>query len=187
MALLPVIKTNRLILRNITIGDVDDMYEYAKSALVGPTAGWRPHTNPSETKAIIATFIGNQNRGELGVWAIVERDSGKMIGTIELYNYTYRFMAELGYSLNPDFWGNGYIVEAAQAVIDYGFNVLKVRRIEAGTFETNHQSIRVCEKLGFVKEGVLRNSYLRYDGIIFNKVMFSMTDVEFYQKYKLAS
>ena len=80
-----------------------------------------------------------------------------------------------------------YIVEAAQAVIDYGFNVLKVRRIEASTFETNHQSIRVCEKLGFVKEGLLRNSYLRYDGIIFNKVMFSMTDVEFYQKYKLAS
>ena len=187
MALLPVIKTKWLILRNITIGDVDDMYEYAKSALVGPTAGWRPHVNAIETKAIIASFIGNQNRGELGVWAIVEQKSGKMIGTIELYNYTYRFMAELGYSLNPAYWGNGYAAEAAQAVVDYGFHILKVRRIEASTFETNHQSIRVCEKLGFVREGVLRNSYLRYDGIVFNKVMFSMTDTEYYQKYELAS
>ena len=96
-------------------------------------------------------------------------------------------MAELGYSLNPNYWGNGLIVEAAEAVLDYGFNVLKVKRIEVSTFETNHQSIRVCEKLGLVKEGILRNSYMRYDGLIFNKVMFSITDTEFYQKFIVAS
>ena len=187
MALLPMIKTKRLILRNISMSDVDDMYEYSKSSLVGPTAGWHPHISPVETKSIIASFLTNQTRGELGVWAIVDRESGKMIGTIELYNYTYHFMAELGYSLNPDFWGNGFVVEAAKAVLDYGFNVLKLKRIEVSTFETNHQSIRVCEKLGLVREGVLRNSYLRYDGLIFNKVMFSMTDTEYYSKYIVAS
>ena len=63
MALLPIIKTKRLILRNITIGDVEDMYEYAKSNLVGPTAGWRPHASIAETKATIAAFLSNQTRG----------------------------------------------------------------------------------------------------------------------------
>lgn len=186
MALLPVIKTERLILRNITLADAEDMFEYAKTNMVGPTAGWRPHISVQETKAIIANFIQSQNRGELGVWAIVDKVDGKMIGTIELYNYTYRFMAELGYSLNPEYWGKGLATEAGRAVLDFGFNHLKLRRIEAGTFETNHQSIRVCEKLGFKKEGILRNSYLRYDGIIFNKVVFGITDIEYYQNQNIA-
>lgn len=187
MAILPIIKTERLILRNIAMGDVDDMYEYAKTSLVGPTAGWKPHGSTYETKAVIASFLGNQSRGDLGVWSIVLIDTGKMIGTIELYNYVPKFFAELGYSLNPSFWGMGYATEAARAVVDYGFNVLRLRRIEAGTFETNKQSMRVCEKVGFTKEGILKNSYLRYDGVIFNKVIFGLTDVDYYRKIKLAS
>lgn len=187
MAILPIIQTERLILRNISLGDVEDMYEYAKTSLVGPTAGWKPHSSMFETKAIIASFISNQQRGDLGVWAVVLKESGKMIGTIELYNYVPKFFAELGYSFNPNYWGNGYATEAAKAVVDYGFNALRLRRIEAGTFETNIQSIRVCEKVGFTKEGILKNSYLRYDGVIFNKVIFGITDVDYYQKTKIAS
>ena len=61
MALLPILKTKRLILRNISLSDVDDMYEYSKSKLVGPTAGWRPHCSESETKSVIANFLSNQN------------------------------------------------------------------------------------------------------------------------------
>ena len=161
MSILPIIKTERLILRNIAMGDVDDMYEYARTSLVGPTAGWKPHGSTYETKSVIASFLGNQARGDLGVWSIVVKETGKMIGTIELYNYVPKFFAELGYSLNPSYWGKGYATEAAKAVVDYGFNVLRLRRIEAGTFETNKQSIRVCEKVGFTKEGILKNSYLR--------------------------
>ena len=105
----------------------------------------------------------------------------------ELYNHVPKFFAELGYSLNPKFWGHGYATEAAKAVVDFGFNSLRLKRIEAGTFETNIQSIRVCEKVGFTKEGVLKNSYLRYDGIVFNKVIFGLTDTDYYQKIKIAS
>ena len=83
MSILPIIKTERLILRNISMGDVDDMYEYSKTNLVGPTAGWKPHGSIFETKSIIASFIGNQSRGDLGVWAIVLKETGKMIGTIQ--------------------------------------------------------------------------------------------------------
>ena len=54
MAILPIIKTERLILRNIAMGDVEDMYEYAKTSLVGPTAGWKPHGSTYETKWAIS-------------------------------------------------------------------------------------------------------------------------------------
>ena len=99
-----------------------------------------------------------------------------------MYNYVPNFKAELGYALNPSYWGNGIMTEAGKKVLDYGFNILGLKRIEAGTFVDNIQSQRVCEKLGFTKEGIARNGYIRYDGIIFDKVVYGMTSNEFYSK-----
>ncbi len=182
MATLPTITTDRLVLRNIGYQDIKDMYEYASTDLVGPTAGWSPHKTIYDTEAVITSFINSQKAGELGVWAITLKSNHKMIGTIELYNWVFRFSAELGYSVNPDYWGNGFASEAGAAVLDFAFNHLRLKRVEAGTFETNYQSMRVCEKLGFTREGVLRNSYLRYDGVVFNKVVYGITDRDYYQK-----
>lgn len=181
---LPVFKTDRLILRDINIYDASDMFEYSCSPLVGPMAGWEPHKIILETASVINLFIDSKSRGEPGVFAIVYRENNKMIGTIELYNYKPGFKAELGYALNPTYWGKGIIVEAANCLIDWGFNDLNLKRIEVATFKENYQSQRVCEKLGFQKEGIARNSYLRYDGMVCDKVMFSMTDLDYYGKMK---
>lgn len=105
-----------------------------------------------------------------------------MIGTIELYNYIPGFKAELGYALNPKYWGLGIVTEAGFKVLEFGFNNLELKRIEAGTFLDNYQSQRVCEKLGMIREGVQRNGYIRYDGVIFDKVVFGIT-VEEYREF----
>ncbi len=181
---LPTLFTNRLIIRPISILDADDMYEYAKTPYVGPTAGWAPHTSIQETISIIKAMTIIKSPYELGCWAIVLKANNKMIGTIELYNYFSHFKAELGYSVNPAYWGNGYATEAAQEVISYGFDFLDLKRIEVGTFVDNYQSQRVCEKLGFIKEGIARSGYVRYDGKIFDKVVFGMTLEEYRQIYK---
>ncbi len=181
---LPTLYTERLIIRPISLLDADDMYEYAKTPLVGPTAGWAPHTSIQETISIIKAMMTIKTPYELGVWAIVLKTNNKMIGTIELYNYYYHFKAELGYSVNPSYWGKGYATEAAQTVIAYGFEFLNLKRIEVGTFIDNFQSQRVCEKLGFIKEGIARNGYVRYDGKIFDKLIFGMTNKEYAQIYK---
>ena len=89
---------------------------------------------------------------ELGNWAIIYRANGKMIGTIELYNHIPYFKAELGYALSPTYWGQGIVPEAALEVISYGFEYLRLKRIEVGVFTDNFQSQRVCEKLGFTKD-----------------------------------
>ena len=98
-------------------------------------------------------------------------------------NHYYHFKAELGYSLNPSYWGNGYATEAAREVISFGFDYLDLKRIEVGTFLDNYQSQRVCEKLGFIKEGVARNGYIRYDGKIFDKLVYGMTNIEYQKLY----
>ncbi len=180
---LPTLYTQRLIIRSLSILDADDMYEYAKTPYVGPTAGWPPHTSIQETMSIIKAMSTIKTPFELGTWAIVLKSLNKMIGTIELYNYTPHFKAELGYSINPAFWGYGYATEAAKEVMAYGFEFLDLKRIEVGTFVDNYQSQRVCEKLGFQKEGIARNGYVRYDGKIFDKMIFGMTNEEYKKIY----
>ncbi len=180
---LPTLYTERLIIRPLSVLDADDMYEYAKTPYVGPMAGWPPHMSLADTISVIKTMMIIKTPYELGNWAIVLRSNNKMIGTIELYNHYREFKAELGYSINPAYWGNGFATEAGMEVLAYGFEFLNLKRIEAGTFLDNFQSQRVCEKLGFIKEGVARNGYVRYDGKVFDKLIYGMTIDEFHQIY----
>ena len=179
---LPILYTKRLIIRPLAVSDATDMFEYAQTNLVGPKAGWAPHININETYTILRNMVLFKPQYELGNWAIVDRTSNKMIGTIELYNYKPGFKAELGYALSPAYWGKGLIVEAANCLIDWGFNDLNLKRSEVSAFTDNHQSQRVCEKLGFFKEGIERNSYLRFDGLICDKVVYGMTDNDYFGK-----
>lgn len=181
---IPTLATSRLIIRPISVLDADDMFEYAKTPYVGPQAGWEPHHSIEYTIAVIKNMQMIKSQYELGNWAIVERSTGKMIGTIELYNHIPLFKAELGYALNPQYWGQGIIPEAAFEVITFGFEYLHLKRIEAGVFTDNLQSQRVCEKLGFTKEGIARNGYLRYDGKIFDKIQYGLTNSEFFEKFR---
>ena len=181
---LPMLETKRLVLRDISILDAPDMYEYATDYDIGPLAGWAPHRSIQETIGIIGMFLDSKKRGEPGVFAVVLKENNKMIGTIELYNYVPGFKAELGYALSKAYWGRGIIPEAAEAIINWGFVTLGLKRIEIATFVDNYRSKRVCEKLGFTEEGVARKGYLRYDGIIFDKVIYGMTDTEYFNKTK---
>ncbi|MCD6482639.1 MAG: GNAT family N-acetyltransferase, partial [Candidatus Izimaplasma sp.] len=99
--------------------------------------------------------------------------------------HTYnQYKGEIGFVLNPDYWGKGLIVEAAQAVIIYGFEILHLKRLQYGYFLFNHRSERVCEKLGFTKEGVLRNKFQNYNGEIIDEVIASIT-IEDYLSNKI--
>lgn len=179
--MLPTIFTERLILRNISLKDANDMFEYSHTPYVGPVAGWNPHKSLAETKAIINMFLGYQSQGTLGVYAIVLKETNKMIGTIELFNHVREFKAEMGYALNPAYWGKGIVPEAAEALLTWGFEELNLKRIEINLFVDNYQSERVCQKLGMTLEGIIRNGYLRYDGKIFDEKKYSITDKEYYQ------
>ena len=182
---LPTLYTERLILRPLSVLDADDMFEYARTPYVGPLAGWEPHNSVSETIIVIRNLITPRTQHDIGVWAIVDKQTGKMIGTIELYNHSPLFKAELGYSLNPKYWGLGIVPEATNEIVSYGFEFLSLKRIEVGIFVDNIQSKRVCEKTGFSFEGVSRNGYIRYDGRIFDKANYGMTREDYYNRKKV--
>lgn len=178
-AKLPIIETERLILREVSDKDVLDMFEYASLPDFGPVAGWEPHQTIQDTKEVIRIYKNKRIYGQLGVFAVVLKENNKMIGTCELHSYYPRFKAELGYSINPNYWGNGYAVEASKAIISWGFENLYLRRIECQCYKENMKSIRVCEKLNLHYEGLRKNAYQLYNGKIFDLESYALTDLEY--------
>lgn len=144
--------TERLILREWKISDSKDLYEYAKSDFVGPNAGWPPHKNEEESKEVIIKLFIQEN----DTYAVVLKEENKVIGSIGLHerkpdeNLVDLKQREIGYVLNPKYWGRGLIPEAVNRVIQYGFEILNLDIIWCGHFDFNHNSKRVCEKCGFI-------------------------------------
>ncbi len=176
---LPMFETERLIIREIKEDDMFDMNEYASIPYVGPMAGWEPHTSLSYTREVIKSFNKKHQFGQLGVFAIILKSEDKMIGTCELHSYIKDFKAELGYTISPKYWGNGYAGEASWPLVVWGFSTLNLKRIECSTLMNNDRSKRVTEKLGFKFEGIRRKGYMLYDNTINDLCCYSMTDDDF--------
>ena len=144
------LETERLILRPWTEDDLADLYAYASVDGVGQMAGWTPHKNPRESKAILDLFI----RGRRTL-ALELKDNGKVIGSLGIEEMRpdpvegQRYGRELGYVLSKQYWGRGLMPEAVAAVIDYCFRVLRYDYLTCGHFVWNAQSRRVIEKCGF--------------------------------------
>ncbi len=144
------VETERLILRNWKLSDSRDLFEYAKSELVGPSAGWKPHKDEDESKKIIDKFINDND-----VLAMELKAEKKVIGSIGLHdrkpdkNLNKLDQREIGYVLNPEYWGKGFAAEASKAMLELGFNNMGLDLIWCGYFEGNHRSKRVIEKCGF--------------------------------------
>lgn len=145
-----ILITDRLILRPWNINDSKDLFEYAKTDLVGPRAGWKPHKTEEESKETILFFNKTKE-----VLAVVLKSENKVIGSIGLHsafpdkNLKDLNQRELGYVLNPNYWGHEYMKEAALAIIDYGFEEMNLDIIWCAHHSTNNNSKRVIEKLNF--------------------------------------
>lgn len=171
-----VLETERLVLKGFAPEDAEELYAYAKDPIVGPPAGWKPHESVEESREIIATVFASGNQ-----WAIRRKDDGRLIGSIGLEPDKHRpgcNSRELGYSLASDQWGQGLMPEAAEAVLQYGFETLDLDLVGICTGPSNRRSQGVIRKLGFVYEGTLRHCYNAVDGIR-DSLIFSMNKKEY--------
>lgn len=153
--------TERLILRKLAVSDYKDMYEYSKMPITSRYLLWLPHETPRFTKKYLSYLQGQYRSGAFHDFAIVEKLSGKMIGTCGFTSFDLtNNSAEVGYVLSPDFWGNGYAAEALRCVMCFGFRELDLHRMEAKIMDGNTASMRVAEKCGMRREAVHRHSML---------------------------
>ena len=173
----PILETQRLVLRGWKKKDAADLYAYAKSPNVGPHAGWKPHADIRESRMII-TQMFQQNM----TWAITIRGEDIPIGSIGFELDAYRphiNSREMGYSMNEDYWGQGIMTEAARRLLKYGFEELGLASVMIRTGEANKRSQRVIEKCGFHYEGTLRQCYRMYNGEIRDSRVYSMLREEY--------
>lgn len=160
-----IIETERLILRPVTVKDTDDMFEYSRTANVGPNAGWKPHESRKETLEIMKLIFLNKD----GVFGIVLKEPGRLIGSIGLITDPKRkndHVRMLGYAIGETYWGQGYMTESVQAMVRYGFDTLDLDLISAYCYPHNSRSKRVLSKCGFAYEGTLKLAEKLYNGNI---------------------
>lgn len=156
---IPELETDRLVLRRLCRSDAADMFEYACREDVTTYLTWSPHPNVAYTGEYLSCIEKHYPAGDFYDWAVIERESGKMIGTCGFTRFHAEYdCAEIGYVLNPVYWGRGLATEAVGAVIRFGFQRLELNRIEAKFMQGNAASRRVMEKNGMVFEGMGREN-----------------------------
>lgn len=147
----PILTTERLILRKILMDDDQAIYLQRSSEVVNKYIARVPVADISEAQAWIARINNNVDEGRSVNWAITLKDSGTFIGLICLWNFSPdNAIAETGYELSPAYHGKGYMNEALQRVLNYGFQELNLATIKAYTHRENTNSLQLLKKNGFI-------------------------------------
>jgi [ribosomal protein S5]-alanine N-acetyltransferase len=147
-------ESERILLRPVSFEDAEDMYEYTSDEETTRFL-YNPHKDLEQTKSMIANYFVKE---PIGKYAIVLKDSNKMIGAIEFRVDDWNKSGDLGFTLNRNFWGKGYMTEAGKLILGLAFEVLGLERVHAAHDVKNSASGKVLIRLGMKLEGVLRKS-----------------------------
>jgi ribosomal-protein-alanine N-acetyltransferase len=154
---IPVLETERLVLRAFSTDDINDIFEYASVKEVTDFLPWETHKTLDDTRAFLKMSREMFNKYGNIDFAILLKQEKKVIGGISIRKWNdINRCADIGYVLSSKYWGRGIITEAIKRIIKFGFEDLNVNRIEAHCDENNTGSYRAMEKAGMKYEGTLR-------------------------------
>ena len=160
----PTLVTKRLTLRPFLPDDAFEVERLAGMREIADTTLTSPHPYPHGVAAEwILTHTPAWENGGAATFAVVENETGRFIGVASLMINREHRRAELGYWIALDRWSRGYATESNQRLVDFGFEVLGLHRIEARHFLRNPASGKVMLKLGMQPEGVERDRAMKGD------------------------
>ncbi|PEU46943.1 GNAT family N-acetyltransferase [Bacillus cereus] len=170
----PILKTDRLILRELTEEDASRILQCFSNTNVLRYYGQKPLQDIDQVKQIIHNFKLSYNARSGIKWGIELKDTKELIGTIGFHDWSSEHKrANISYAFLPEHWGKGYATEAVSEVISYGFHTIHLKRIGAIVFLENEASNKVLLKLGFGKEGVLKN-YMYQDDVPYDTNFYAL-------------
>ncbi|NQU51502.1 MAG: GNAT family N-acetyltransferase [Bacteroidetes bacterium] len=153
------LETERLILSEITIDDLENIHQLHSIPEVDEfnTLGI-PKTIKDTENIIMPLFEAKQKIPRNSyTWKIILKETDTFIGLAGFFLSNDKFrLGEIYYKLNPDYWGNGYATELSKQLVILGFNDFNLHKVEAGVATGNIKSIRVLEKSGMTREGLRR-------------------------------
>ena len=168
----PVLTTERLVLREPTTADAVQILVFRGDPEV-QRFNDEPLCDVAEAEAFVDFLRSGCAADQRRHWAIWYE--GIVVGLMGLHSWHHHHRrAELGYDMARSHWGRGIALEAGRAVITFGFGPMALHRIEAHTIADNHRSVRLLERLGFQREGTLREFSLEDDGTFHDSAVYGL-------------
>lgn len=171
--------TKRLLLRDYNPNDWQAVFAYQSHPAYLKYYPWHQR-NPTDVQEFVQKFIDWQTQQPRSKFqlAVILQQQNKLIGSCGIrMQQADSHQAELGYEISPLYWGQGYATEAAQQLLNYGFEKLGVHRVWASCLAENVSSARVLEKLGMQQEGRIRqNRWMK--GRYWDTLLFSILKPE---------
>ena len=159
-----ILQTSRLTLRPLQAEDAPDLHAIMSDAEVMAFWDIAEIEDLGLTSAILESQLDQMADKRAFYWAMVRAQDGAFVGCCDLSEIDRRHhRAEVGFIVGRAYWGDGYTLEAMQAVLTHAAQTLRLRRLTARTHLGNVRSVRLLERLGFVEEGLLRG-YVDRDG-----------------------
>jgi ribosomal-protein-alanine N-acetyltransferase len=170
---LPVMRTDRITLRELRIEDAPMLFSMLSSEeaarFISP-----PPTTVDGFQRFIEWAIAERGNGRYICFAIVPEGMTTAVGLFQMRALDPMFgVAEWGFALGSEFWGTGMFAEAAREIMTFAFETVGVHRLEARASVANGRGNGALRKIGAVQEGVLRRSFLRH-GQYHDQVMWSL-------------
>lgn len=162
-----MLKTERLILRPLTLEDADRVEELAGDYEVAKTTLTIPHPYPKgSAKQFIRSVLDAEKDGKIVIFALIKKEDSSLIGIMNITINTSHDRGELAYWIGKPYWRKGYGTEAAKELVKLGFEELHLNRIFAASFANNPGSWRIMEKIGMKYEGTLKQHLVKWDEYI---------------------
>jgi ribosomal-protein-alanine N-acetyltransferase len=171
----PIIKTDRLILREHTLQDAQKWFELRHNPNVMRYIDRESPKDIEEVEGYINNLITGFEMGESMGWAIALKDNpAQMIGNVVFWRMDFpNYRAEIGYLIDPEYWRKGLVSEALTAIIAFAFQEMKLHSIEANINPHNEASRRLLLKQGFVKEAYFKEDYY-FNGKFLDSEIYSL-------------
>ena len=153
----PYLETERLVLRRLHLADAESLFAILSDEQVARFYDDEAFTEISQAREQIEAWARGYDEWRVIRWGIVQRGTEKIIGTCGYYGFhRWHGRGSLGYELARPYWRQGIMTEALAAIIGFGFREVGLNRIQAVLMPGNEASEKLLEKLGFRREGVLR-------------------------------
>ena len=155
------LSTERLKLRFLEDTDAPALFQIFSHAEVMRFWAWPAWTELAQARQMVVDSQEAYRSGNALQFGIERRADQVLVGTCSLFHFhAASRRAEIGYALGRPYWGSGYMHEALQALLGYAFQTLELNRLEADIDPRNQASARTLERLGFKKEGHLRERWI---------------------------
>jgi ribosomal-protein-alanine N-acetyltransferase len=170
----PIIHTERLILREMTDKDLPEIFFQRSDPRMMKYVDRAPARSMDDAREFFTRIKAAQFANEGINWGITLKNEPKLIGNIGIWRIEQEHhRAEIGYALHPEHQGKGIMHEALKAVLNYGFDTMKLHSVEANVNPENRASIKLLERNNFIKEAHFKENYF-FDGKYLDSAIYSL-------------